>query len=842
MKKTYLFLAFFLAVLGGGNQLKALAICALSVLDNACCYLLTNKQSKNSPETRGTLIYKSTSSSTNVWIAGSTKSDAKPVCKEALVNDNNSYWGVYKATSGKYYIYNLGNQKFLCISKNNDSPTTFSSTAIPTTLSSCSGSYVTDDKAFNIEQNGAYLNFAPQANNPVVTWSANDDGAGTQFIKINNFSIPAETLAKIESAILLAEQKIPAQPIYDKIDFVDGYPSSNALISAFKVAYEGIDGAALQTALNAVNAAITNKTLSPIVFDKSKKYQVINVASSTSLEYDATLATTGITNTGKTNHTYDSNSNNFAWGVYISDKTGTPTYFYNLASKTFPYFSNNAYPLSETPTAPTTIKKMSDGAYAITTKIGAADANPVFMHCNNGYTTGIVGWLATSDASQWRFKEIGNVDAAILTTIQTNVRLFESLADLLAQAKPIVTNAGYVGGLDATAPSVASLITTYANGTCKDPAALKQALDAVTTASLSPIAFEKGKKYAIKNTVHNSYLVYNSGIGDYVAASNKAPIKTYDAADENFQWVFFTASDGVQYLYNVGRKGVVRDGLGSYENADNTFRLSNRNGASAMNCTLSSVSAQYHIAAVDGSGNMHNNAGYTAGVCHYGSDGASNWYLLPLGDATSLAATMQTAVTDATTKYEVKINGMGYATFSAAIATTIPHGVEAYYAENVPTTSVLTLTKITDAIVPANQGVILKVTPAPSMDTFYTFEKASATGSTFTNILKNSAAKALKAVANDYVLYGNTTDKPIGFYKAKVNTTIPVNRAYLNWDGTGTGAASILFEGDEEITAIDGVLTIDKASDGKYYNLGGVEVPNPVKGSIYLHNGKTIVK
>lgn len=128
------------------------------------------------------------------------------------------------------------------------------------------------------------------------------------------------------------------------------------------------------------------------------------------------------------------------------------------------------------------------------------------------------------------------------------------------------------------------------------------------------------------------------------------------------------------------------------------------------------------------------------------------------------------------------------------------------------------------------------------MDTFYTFEKASATGSTFTNILKNSAAKALKAVANDYVLYGNTTDKPIGFYKAKVNTTIPVNRAYLNWDGTGTGAASILFEGDEEITAIDGVLTIDKASDGKYYNLGGVEVPNPVKGSIYLHNGKTIVK
>ncbi|MEG1861956.1 MAG: hypothetical protein RR206_09755, partial [Bacteroidaceae bacterium] len=187
-------------------------------------------------------------------------------------------------------------------------------------------------------------------------------------------------------------------------------------------------------------------------------------------------------------------------------------------------------------------------------------------------------------------------------------------------------------------------------------------------------------------------------------------------------------------------------------------------------------------------------------------------------------------------QYDVFVGSMGYATFSADASTTIPSGVTAYTAQK--DVAVLKLTPLApNTILPAQTGVILRGTP----NTTYSFVKSTSTGSSISlNDLSATSAKpvVVPTSPNYYVLNdGGAGVNRIGFYKARTTTTIPAYKAYYQ----GTGPGSLLFE-DADLTGIDGVPSSDKRNDGKYYNLGGVEVPNPIKGGLYLYNGHAIVK
>ena len=69
---------------------------------------------------------------------------------------------------------------------------------------------------------------------------------------------------------------------------------------------------------------------------------------------------------------------------------------------------------------------------------------------------------------------------------------------------------------------------------------------------------------------------------------------------------------------------------------------------------------------------------------------------------------------------------------------------------------------------------------------------------------------------------------------------LPVSKTALP-DGFGSGSnarLTIVFE-DETTTTIQGVTT-QKATDA-IYNLNGLRVENPVKGGLYIVNGKKVV-
>lgn len=64
------------------------------------------------------------------------------------------------------------------------------------------------------------------------------------------------------------------------------------------------------------------------------------------------------------------------------------------------------------------------------------------------------------------------------------------------------------------------------------------------------------------------------------------------------------------------------------------------------------------------------------------------------------------------------------------------------------------------------------------------------------------------------------------------------NRAFLR---TTAGARSLELNFDDETTGISEVST-DTDSQTVYYNLGGQRISQPRKGSIFVKNGKKIVR
>ena len=74
------------------------------------------------------------------------------------------------------------------------------------------------------------------------------------------------------------------------------------------------------------------------------------------------------------------------------------------------------------------------------------------------------------------------------------------------------------------------------------------------------------------------------------------------------------------------------------------------------------------------------------------------------------------------------------------------------------------------------------------------------------------------------------------FHRFVSGATIGAFRVYF----TGLTAATSARFLDNDATGINGVQAIEKVLDGKFYNLQGQEVKNPIKG-IFIVNGKKVI-
>lgn len=175
------------------------------------------------------------------------------------------------------------------------------------------------------------------------------------------------------------------------------------------------------------------------------------------------------------------------------------------------------------------------------------------------------------------------------------------------------------------------------------------------------------------------------------------------------------------------------------------------------------------------------------------------------------------------------------ATFSAPYAAVIPAGVEAWYIDQTNAEgNVATMKKLEGEAIPANEGVILTGTATGEVNMAPASYETVATISG--NKLSNTAAETHTAEAGDYVLA--IVDSQVAFYPTIVGTVVGINKAYLN---LSAGGSAVAMNFGNNTTAVNTALeTLDNAQ-APVFDLSGRRVMQPVKGGLYIQNGKKFI-
>ena len=190
-----------------------------------------------------------------------------------------------------------------------------------------------------------------------------------------------------------------------------------------------------------------------------------------------------------------------------------------------------------------------------------------------------------------------------------------------------------------------------------------------------------------------------------------------------------------------------------------------------------------------------------------------------------------------TPKPATGVEGIDYlATFSAPFSTLVPEGITAYYAsEKSADGKAVVIKPVDNPCIPAGQGVLL----ASTNDAAFAMIPATteATAHLNNNLLKASAGATKTVAAADHAYVLGMLNGQVAFYKAKVDSKLPMNRAYL---ALAESQATIAMRLEGESTGIEAVET-QEGTNHQIYELSGRKVYKTQPGHIYIQNGKKFI-
>lgn len=138
--------------------------------------------------------------------------------------------------------------------------------------------------------------------------------------------------------------------------------------------------------------------------------------------------------------------------------------------------------------------------------------------------------------------------------------------------------------------------------------------------------------------------------------------------------------------------------------------------------------------------------------------------------------------------------------------------------------------------VPANTGFVLVGTENKA--TLTIGEAAAIEGNALTGTNTGIAFAEATPKAN-YLVFGVNADK-VGFYTPGNVTAIPANKAYINASALSASAIALNF--GNTVTGINAATINNGENNAPIYDLSGRRVWAPVKGGLYIQNGKKLVK
>ncbi len=164
-------------------------------------------------------------------------------------------------------------------------------------------------------------------------------------------------------------------------------------------------------------------------------------------------------------------------------------------------------------------------------------------------------------------------------------------------------------------------------------------------------------------------------------------------------------------------------------------------------------------------------------------------------------------------------------------------GAEVYTGKLNDAKNALNMTKLEGGI-PANQGVVLVGTA----------DKATITiGATTATISENDLRGTIANIAftdaaprANYLVFGKNGETA-GFYAPSASVaSIPANKAYLETSALSASAIALNFNGIT--TGVNTVVLGENGVNAPVFDLSGRRVVAPVKGGVYIQNGKKFIK
>lgn len=184
------------------------------------------------------------------------------------------------------------------------------------------------------------------------------------------------------------------------------------------------------------------------------------------------------------------------------------------------------------------------------------------------------------------------------------------------------------------------------------------------------------------------------------------------------------------------------------------------------------------------------------------------------------------------TKFTLNTDELGYISFFAPTAVKVPAGVEVYSGKINTQNSVITFNKVNTQQIPANTAVLLrKVTGKGSFEV----EKIASTTST----ISNNGLKGYTVSSKDHLnnAYGLTVEGHKLVFKPLIQGVRAFRAVIYNNTAAGAPAYYPTAFAPEGIQGV----TVDE-NQAEVFDLAGRRVEAPVKGQVYVKNGKKFIQ
>ena len=365
-----------------------------------------------------------------------------------------------------------------------------------------------------------------------------------------------------------------------------------------------------------------------------------------------------------------------------------------------------------------------------------------------------------------------------------------------------------------------TLKSQYAAATAEDYTkeqvqALVETMKKVNAAAANETTVEAGKYYRLYNAKDKKYLC--------VRATNNAQMTT-DASMGKAVSSVVTFADAETGRFRMKVEGKT---FGKYVADYQAITLEEDNSGAKGSYVVAHTGTTftfYDYASNKAHSYLHcNNAGDAGNVVGWDAQGVispSYWHVI---EATDVEIDM---TTQGDKKYASAYLPFGVSNVAGATAYTGALNAEKNAIDMTATTAV-----------PANTGFVLVGTADKATLTIGTADAISGTNALTGSNFNTALTDATRA---NYLVFGVNAGN-VGFYTPSSSvTSIPANKAYINASALSTEAIALNF--GNTVTGINAATINNGENNAPIYDLSGRRVWAPVKGGLYIQNGKKLVK